>query len=845
MANPKCVGGSVLAVISFILLTIFVAINIALPKLITEAVNDNIILDSTDAPGYDAWSNSCSGEIPEVYESFWFYNLTNYEDVILNVTPHFEKLGPYVYLTCMTKVNVSFPENGDQIKFSTQYTFHWQEDMSNGTEDDVIISLNQVNLAAATFAGHEAILYGGPLFAYFRSMGKYFDEVFPLYALNEYFIQDMIARRSNLLPSVKNNESTFETAWANYTETTFRKDGLDFHAWEGIYLAEYNSQFPSKILDSVAALLWNASYPFSLLDSSYESQSLWIAAENNELESKTNISAKGILLDLFNLSPSQLDLILTWRVAEKAGDLKDDLIEYVNSFPVVLDDKDNEVETLADIGGLQWATMAVVSNFTNDVSDSVNSLAPLHWKDRFRSFHPSLSKAEIESILDDVTIFIPSFFPPEIASFIEDSDSDAHPFTTKIYRELFSHPGGFLMTPGSFGAFFACDYLIKHGNFEEKPLCSTELSLHGLDSKHHATFHSYMWDYIYPTIAPFLNLPATGLGLIDAETVYQRLWFGPLGLGAGNNTIRDWNVTMWSGKSDRSLASQIIEWEDHSYLCSYYGPECTFLEGFWPEEASINGSAEGTQFPQGTGLDKENTYVWDSDILRTVLLLYNGTQDVMGVTGYRYIVSSDQLGIDPAFDQNIYGLANLTHLSLVSTAEFVTIGNLLIEGNSDGFVKHRDDDVCLLPVFLSYPDFDLVAENVSRTVTGLTPDFIEDVIYLVIEPVTGATIQARKQLQYNLYLREEYASIYDEYYKNITGPYGEVLWPVVVIDEHGTLDKELADELQFILYDAQTISNYCLWVGVPLASILFITGIVLGWLGYRSMSSKAEYETIN
>ena len=42
--------------------------------------------------------------------------------------------------------------------------------------------------------------------------------------------------------------------------------------------------------------------------------------------------------------------------------------------------KQKTVETLADIGGLQWATMAVVSNFTNDVSDSVNSLAPLHWK---------------------------------------------------------------------------------------------------------------------------------------------------------------------------------------------------------------------------------------------------------------------------------------------------------------------------------------------------------------------------------------------------------------------------------------------------------------------------------
>ncbi|ROT78711.1 putative scavenger receptor class B member 1 isoform X2 [Penaeus vannamei] len=86
---------------------------------------------------YEAWVDT---PVPVYYKVFVF-NLTNPEQFMAGGRPRVQERGPYVYLLKESKEEVKFHKNGS-VTYRTRPLYFFQRDMSAGSEDDVIISVN-------------------------------------------------------------------------------------------------------------------------------------------------------------------------------------------------------------------------------------------------------------------------------------------------------------------------------------------------------------------------------------------------------------------------------------------------------------------------------------------------------------------------------------------------------------------------------------------------------------------------------------------------------------------------------------------------------------------------------
>jgi len=113
---------------------------------------------------------------------------------------------------------------------------------------------------------------------------------------------------------------------------------------------------------------------------------------------------------------------------------------------------------------------------------------------------------------------------------------------------------------------------------------------------------------------------------------------------------------------------------------------------------------------------------------------------------------------------------------------------------------------------------------------------------LDIEPLTGATFNAKKRLQLNIYMRPILLL-----YPNLP----EVYCPMVWIEEGGTITESLADQFKSNINLALAIEN---WVGIGgkivgslllvLAIVAFMCVIVFSYLEREKVSHQPENEPL-
>lgn len=71
-----------------------------------------------------------------IYLVFYMFNWTNPDDVrSSNVKPHFQEMGPYVFLERHVKEQIEFHENGT-VSYFQRRTWFFDAEKSNGTLDD-------------------------------------------------------------------------------------------------------------------------------------------------------------------------------------------------------------------------------------------------------------------------------------------------------------------------------------------------------------------------------------------------------------------------------------------------------------------------------------------------------------------------------------------------------------------------------------------------------------------------------------------------------------------------------------------------------------------------------------
>lgn len=90
---------------------------------------------------------------------FYFFNWTNWEEFNVesesrralawkNVKPKFEQLGPYVFEEIHERVGLVYDDDDNEVSFNQTKTWWFRADLSNGTLDDKVTSINPISLVS-------------------------------------------------------------------------------------------------------------------------------------------------------------------------------------------------------------------------------------------------------------------------------------------------------------------------------------------------------------------------------------------------------------------------------------------------------------------------------------------------------------------------------------------------------------------------------------------------------------------------------------------------------------------------------------------------------------------------
>ncbi|XP_072170343.1 scavenger receptor class B member 1-like [Diadema setosum] len=102
-----------------------------------------IVLDP-NSPIFEEWAHP---RMP-LYQSMYFFDLQNPDDVINGGRPRVKEAGPYVYKTVLERNNITFHDNGT-LSYYLQFRYFFDRERSVGPESDTIATLNVPLMATA------------------------------------------------------------------------------------------------------------------------------------------------------------------------------------------------------------------------------------------------------------------------------------------------------------------------------------------------------------------------------------------------------------------------------------------------------------------------------------------------------------------------------------------------------------------------------------------------------------------------------------------------------------------------------------------------------------------------
>uniref|UniRef100_A0A8C5XTP6 Scavenger receptor class B member 2 n=1 Tax=Microcebus murinus TaxID=30608 RepID=A0A8C5XTP6_MICMU len=126
--------------LSLLLLVTSVALLVArvFQKAVDQTIEKNIVLrNGTEL--FDSWEKP---PLP-VYTQFYFFNVTNPEEVLRGEAPRLEEVGPYTYRELRNKANIQFGDNGTTISAVSNKAYVFERNQSVGDPKiDLIRTLN-------------------------------------------------------------------------------------------------------------------------------------------------------------------------------------------------------------------------------------------------------------------------------------------------------------------------------------------------------------------------------------------------------------------------------------------------------------------------------------------------------------------------------------------------------------------------------------------------------------------------------------------------------------------------------------------------------------------------------
>jgi len=578
----------------------------ALESYTHHTIIDTILVDSPSSPAFDRWRRNYGDDrgSANLHQYFIFCNVTNVEQVLgEGALPVVQEVGPYAYWQKRENIDISFLEGGDSVSFNTWTRYEFLSDMSNGTEADVIHSINPAYLGALALAGGELQLLVG---ATGPSIKLFFDFLWSTFVPD--FVQSGVpdilgdAEQEVRAHAGGISQEEFLATWANQTSESDK-------IWAGM-LVSASSSLSSGISYASAQALFNATEPSSLLDPSWNATQLWRRAIQGDLVSRTALSTQFILTD------RQLDMVCSWLSTSFYD-------HYV--FPNVT--ALWGVESVSDLAYLQWGmgllSQESVSVLYSDTQFPATPELALYWRSmgRFGGLDLHTSKQVLSGPYG-------VFEAANVGLLIKTLQEAARPpFNSSVLYERW----GLIMEDAfTFGAYFA--YMTaKYATYVLGDVFAEGGGLYTAK-----TVHEWLWedrDPLLEVVAPNL---ATKSVLIGNET-------------SPDEARERHNASVsWTGKRQIDEIGVYIEWQG-----------TTSLHGVYAQDIPVVGVNNMGQFAPFLDLNSK-LYAWDNYYLRTVTLVPLEMVEFKGVHMIRYLVDNATWAINNTLYNGIPGFANLT-----------------------------------------------------------------------------------------------------------------------------------------------------------------------------------------
>ena len=116
---------------------------------------DKKLILSEDSPTI---GNFIAPPVP-IFMQFYFFNVTNPEDVLYGDMPDLQQIGPYTYEETREKYDLIWEEGGETVTYKQNKTFFFRPDLSPGlSEDDMITTLNAPMVSLASKMDKSSLL---------------------------------------------------------------------------------------------------------------------------------------------------------------------------------------------------------------------------------------------------------------------------------------------------------------------------------------------------------------------------------------------------------------------------------------------------------------------------------------------------------------------------------------------------------------------------------------------------------------------------------------------------------------------------------------------------------------
>lgn len=604
----KC-SGVILILVGLAVLIMGVVVTPAeFPALFNGKLDDYLVVNSNGAEQYSTWAGGADVD-NAYYLVYHMYNLTNLPQVLQGGKPDYEVVGPYMYRRYRTSVNVSFPNNGNQIQYSNFYNYIFDSDASGDglSGSDVFLNINPVyigGLMQASVTGPISAETNMLLAAVGGLMGEVIQYLtgpfIPLYLNLEfpaYFVPLMNQNIIALNATAQNTQMAYDQfidIWRNGTAAP------SVGNWTGLLLS---SVVPSGISADSAKKLLDPTVPYSLLDPSPAAAWMWN-------QSLTNPASAQNLSDIFQIDLSQVLLIWDWRVNVFAPTCM-----YSNL------QTQFGISQISDIGWVQFINMSPLKSQS------------------FTALFPNLGGYITQVELDDTSSGTTFQQWRQIL--------DPNTGLTNISNYL-----TFIMYVGQIGV-----ATLMGGGGDFTPWGMTNVTA--------ITVVSYGLNAVGSQLAPTLPIiMGPTAGLFVARTVDQWAYncddyllnllqeYPPLCSFKYNNSADPLN-TIYSGQGDILSINTYGIYENQPQI---FG---------WQQPITPIGHTELGQFPPSYALatsPSPNFTVFQADLMRTVYLNYSSSIQVGGISADRYVLDFEETFTPSSlYFQSTYGLANVSY----------------------------------------------------------------------------------------------------------------------------------------------------------------------------------------